>query len=62
MGINSDKMCRFLRLRLFVVTLFILFWCLIKPKEIEEMYRLADEAMCKNRHKELIAKFKDRGW
>lgn len=47
---------KFLRLRLFAVTLFILFWCLVKPKEIEEMYRLADEAIRKKRHKEFFDK------
>ena len=45
---------KFLRLRLFIVTLCILFWCLIKPKEIQKMYDLADEAMRNNKQKELI--------
>lgn len=54
--VKLNKIPRFLRLRLFIVTLLVLFWCLIKPKEIEEMYQLADEAMCKKRHKELVDK------
>ena len=49
---------KFLRLRLFIVTLCILFWCLIKPKEIQKMYDLADEAMRNNKQKELIDNYK----
>lgn len=48
------KKIKFLRLRLFVATLFILFWCLVKPKEIQEMYELADEAMNHKKIKERI--------
>lgn len=50
------KTARFLRLRLFLMTLFVLVWCLIKPKEILEMYGLADEAMTHKKIKEKIDK------
>ena len=52
---------KFLRLRLFIVTLCVLFWCLIKPKEIQEMYNLADEAVRNKKQKELVDNYK-RGW
>ena len=48
------KKTKFIRLRLFVATLFVLFWCLVKPKEILEMYELADEAMSHKRIKESV--------
>ena len=48
------KKIKFLRIRLFICTLFILLWCLVKPKEIQEMYELADEAMNQNKLKERI--------
>lgn len=51
---NVVKTQRFLRLRLFLLTLFFLVWCLIKPKEILEMYGLADEAMNNKKLKERI--------
>ena len=49
---------KFLRLRLFIVTLCVLFWCLIKPKEIQKMYDLADEAMRNKKQKEMIDNYK----
>lgn len=49
---------KFLRLRLFTATLCILFWCLIKPKEIQEMYNLADEAMRNKKQKEWVDNYK----
>lgn len=50
----QTKTGRFLRLRLFLVTLFVLVWCLIKPKEILEMYKLADEARINKKLRECI--------
>ena len=49
---------KFLRMRLFIVTLCVLFWCPIKPKEIQKMYDLADEAVRNKKQKETVDNFK----
>lgn len=58
---DQTKTGRFLRLRLFIMTLFVLVWCLIKPKEILEMYELADEAKNNKKIKERIDRLHRRG-